>query len=89
MTAGRDKFHLNAQLCILMALWSNGYSRKNTFSWENNSFEVIFPTLCTGVLLIITNTCVYWIGHQIGVSIRGHTQCCPANTCCHRRYPNK
>ena len=35
-------------MCILgstMALWSNGYSRKNTFSWENNSFEAIFPIL--------------------------------------------
>ena len=32
-------------MCILgstMALWSNGCSHKNTFSWENNSFEAIF-----------------------------------------------
>ena len=41
--------HLHCTMCILgstMALWSNGYSRKNTFSWENNSFEAIFPMFC-------------------------------------------
>ena len=26
-----------------LALWYFGYSRKNTFSWENNIFEAIFP----------------------------------------------
>ena len=30
-------------LCSTMALWYFGYSRKNTFSWENNIFEAIFP----------------------------------------------
>ena len=31
-------------LCSTMALWYFGYSRKNTFSWENNIFEAILPT---------------------------------------------
>ena len=26
-----------------MALWYFGYSRKNTFSWEKNIFDAIFP----------------------------------------------
>ena len=26
-----------------MALWYFGCSRKNTFSWENDVFEAIFP----------------------------------------------
>ena len=30
-------------LGLTMALWYFGYSRKNTFSWENNIFEAIFP----------------------------------------------
>ena len=27
------------------ALWDFGYGHKNTFSWENNIFEAIFPML--------------------------------------------
>ena len=30
-------------LCSTMALWYFGYSCKDTFSWENNIFEAIFP----------------------------------------------
>ena len=29
-------------LCSTIALWYFGYSRKNTLSWENNTFEAIF-----------------------------------------------
>ena len=32
-------------LCSTLALLYFGYSRKNTFSWENNIFEAIFPML--------------------------------------------
>ena len=44
-------------MCCLystMALWYFGYSRKNTFSWENNIFEAIF--LMSGTRNIIFGT---------------------------------
>ena len=46
--AARAALYLHCTMCCLgstMALWYFGYSRKNTFSWENNNFRLFF--LCS------------------------------------------